>query len=296
MDANTRGLLFMTGATGHTGSRAARRLLELGWRLRCLNYNPDHARFLPQSPNLEVVRGDVRQPEAWADAARGAFALINLAHVGFAPEVIRACRQAGVRRVLTMSSTRRFTQFPEDTARRVIAGEAALEASGLDYTILRPSMIFGGDRDNNLEKLVRWLRRWPVLPLLGGGRNLVQPIYTWDVVDAIVRALERPETTAGRALTLAGPRAMTQRELFEIVARALGKRVVFAPIPYALAMAGAWALEGVKRRGKPYLSRAQIRRTLEDKAFDIAEAREALGGWSPTPFEDAIAIKVAGRA
>lgn len=286
--------LFLMGATGHTGSRVARRLLESGWRLRCLNHNADHAHYLPQSEAVEVVRGDIQRPDEWAEAARGAAAVINMAHVGFAGHVVRGCERAGVRRVLTMSSTRRFTRFPEHTARLVIEGEGALEASALDYTILRPSMIFGGDRDNNLEKLVRWLRRWPVLPLLGGGRNLVQPIFTWDVVDAIARALERPETTARRALTLAGPRAMTQRELYRIVGRALGRRLILIPIPYALAMAGAALLERAGR--KPLVTRDQIRRTLEDKTFDIAEAREALGGWTPRPFEEAIALKIAGRA
>jgi uncharacterized protein YbjT (DUF2867 family) len=213
------------------------------------------------------VPGDIRHPEEWAESARGAAAVINMAHVGFAEHVVKACQLAGVRRVISLSSTRRFTQFPERTARMVIAGEAAFAASGLDWTVLRPSMIFGGDRDNNLEKLVRWLRKCPVLPLPGGGRNLVQPVFTWDVVDAIVRALERPETTVGRALTLAGPRAMTQRELYEIVGRALGRKVILVPVPFGLMLAGAGLLEKTQRR--PLITRDQVRRTLEDKAFDI---------------------------
>jgi uncharacterized protein YbjT (DUF2867 family) len=286
--------LFLSGATGHTGSRAARRLLEQGWRLRCLNHDPDHARRLPQSGNLEVIRGDLAQPEPWLAALRGAAAFINMAHVGFGRQVVQACEAAGVRRVIALSSTRRFTRFPEATARRVSQGEAAFESSALDYTILRPAMIFGGERDNNLEKLVRWLRRRRWLPLLAGGRNLVQPIFTWDLVDAIVRALERPETTARRALTLAGPRAMTQRELVETVARAMGRPVLWIPAPYAAAMAGAAVLEFLMKR--PLLTRAQIRRTLEDKAFDISEASQALGGWQPRPFEEAIRMKLAGKA
>lgn len=289
-----KGQLFLTGATGHTGSRAARRLLELGWRLRCLNHNPEHAHYLPRDPNLEIIPGDVRHPDAWADAARGSAALIHMAHVGFAAHVVRACELAGVRRVISMSSTRRFTQFPERTARMVIEGEAAFAASSLDYTILRCSMIFGGDRDNNLEKLVRWLRRRPVLPLLGGGGNMVQPVFTWDVVDAMVRALEHPESSARRALILAGPRAMTQRELFQIVARTMGRRLWLIPIPYFLALGAAGILEKIQRR--PLVTRDQIRRTLEDKSFDVAEARQALPGWQPRPFEEAIQLKIEGKA
>ena len=289
-----RGHLFLTGATGHTGSRAARRLLDEGWRLRCLNYNPDHARQLPQSPALEVIRGDITKPESWAESLRGAEAFINMAHMGFAEHVIRACELAGVRRVISLSSTRRFTQFPETTARRVIEGETALQASALDYTILRSAMIYGGDRDNNLEKLVRWLKRRRWMPLLAGGRNLVQPIFTWDLVDAIVRALDRPEATRRRALTLAGPQPMTQRAMVEVLARAMGRPLVWIPVPHALALAGAGLLEHVMRR--PLVTRDQIRRTLEDKTFDIREAQERLGGWQPRPLEDGLKLKLSGQA
>lgn len=284
----------MTGATGHTGSRAARRLLELGWRLTCLNHNPEHARHLPRDPALEIIAGDVTRPEGWAQALRGAEAIIHMAHVGFARHVVAACEAAGVRRVISLSSTRRFTKFPERTARMVIEGEGALEASGLDYTILRASMIYGGDRDNNLEKMMRWLRRRRVMPLFAGGRNLVQPIFTWDLVEAITAALARPEATARRALTLAGPRPMTQREMIETLARAMGRRVIWVPVPYAAAMAAAWMLERLGPR--PLVTREQIRRTLEDKTFDIGEAQEALGGWAPRAFEEGVALKVAGKA
>ena len=123
--------------------------------------------------------------------------MIHMAHVRFAGHAVQACQAAGVRRVIALSSTRRFTKFPEQTARWVMEGEAALTDSPLDYTILRSAMIFGADRDHNLEKLVRWLRRWPCLPLLAGGQNLVQPIYTWDLVDAIVCALQNPQLRPG---------------------------------------------------------------------------------------------------
>ena len=289
------GHLFLTGATGHTGSRAARRLLEDGWRLRCLSHNPEHTAHLPRDPNLEIVQGDIREPAAWAEALGGAAALVNMAHVGFAQYVVEACASAGVRRAISFSSTRRFTRFPEETARLVIAGEAALDASDLDYTILRPAMIFGGERDNNLEKLVRWLRRRRWMPLLAGGRNLVQPIYTWDLVDALARALERPEATRRRALTLAGPRPMTQRAMIETLARLMGRPLVWMPVPYAAAWAGAGVVEIFMRR-RPFVTRDQVRRMLEDKAFDIGEAQEALGGWQPREFEAAIKEKLAGRA
>jgi uncharacterized protein YbjT (DUF2867 family) len=287
-------MLFLTGATGHTGSRVARRMLDEGWRLRCLVHTPERAKFLPTDERLEVIEGDVARPEEWGGRLKGAAALIHMAHVGFAAHIVRACEAAGVKRVIALSSTRRFTRFPEVSARRVIDGEAALDASKLDYTILRSSMIYGGERDNNIEKLVTWLRRRRWIPLVAGGRNRVQPIYVDDLVEAIARALARPEATWRRALTVAGPEAMTQRALIETAGETLGRRPFFVPVPYAFVYAAATVMEWLPRPGGkgPLVTRAQVRRQLEDKTFDIREAYEALGGWRPRGFAQGMREKV----
>jgi nucleoside-diphosphate-sugar epimerase len=243
---------------------------------------------------LEIVPGDLTRPQEWTARLAGAAALIHMAHVGFAEHVVAACQAAGVRRVISFSSTRRFTRFPEATARRVIAGEAAFEASDLDYTILRASMIYGGDRDNNIEKLVKWLRRRRWVPLVAGGRNRVQPIFAWDLVDAVARALARPDATRRRALTVAGPEPLTQRAMIETVGKALGRSPIFVPLPYWMVFSGAAVVQAFA--GQRLLTTAQVRRQLEEKIFDIAEARQALGDWTPRPFEEGIRIKIEDKA
>ena len=291
---NQSGFLFLTGATGHTGSRIAKRLVDQGLHVRCLVRTAQHARFLPQSDRLTIIRGDLDHPEGLSAHVRGATAVVHAANIGFAEAVVGLCEEAGVRRVIALSSTRRFTRFPDPLARRVIAGEATLEASGLDTTILRPPMIYGGDRDNNVQRLVHWLKRHGWMPLVAGGRNLVQPIFVWDLVEGVARALERPRQTAGRALTLAGPRAMPMREMVEIIAARMGRRVRWLPTPYWCALTAAGLMERVTRN--PPATRDQVRRLLEDKAFSIEEASQALGGWAPRPFEEGIRLKLEGRA
>ena len=289
-----RAVLFLAGATGHTGSRVARRLLADGWRLRCLNHNPENAQYLPQHDALEIIAGDLSRPNEWIDKLRGTEACIHMANIAFAPRVIAACEAAGVQRMIALSSTRRVTRFPDPIARRVIAGETAFESSKLDYTILRSTMIFGYARDNNLEKIVAWLRRRRWMPSVRGWRNRVQPIFVGDLVEAIARTLERPEATRRRALTLAGPEPVTQRELIETIATAMKIKVLWLPVPYWTAIATARCMEMLMK--SPPVTRAQIRRTLEDKAFDISEATEALGGWRPSPLPETIALKISGKA
>lgn len=289
------GTVFVTGGTGHTGARLVRRLLADGWRVRALARAGKNRQFLPAHERLEIIDGDLSldaAPGPWVERLRGADAVIHVAHISFACAIVAACEQAEVRRLIAVSSTRRFTRFPDETARRVVEGESAIAASPLDFAILRPSMIYGGARDNNLEKIAAWLRRRRVFPLVRGGSNLVQPIFVDDLVEALACALARPGETARRSFTVAGPAPLTWKEMIATLASGLGVAPIWIPIPYALAFAGAAALEA--KPGRPLATRDQVRRLLEDKTFDIGEAREALGGWWPRSFEEGIRLKLAG--
>lgn len=278
-------MIFLTGATGNTGSLIAHALVARGETIRCLLHDPRNVCYLP--PQAQVVRGDVRDTEALAEAMRGASACLHIAHIRYAHFAIGACRRAGVRRLICLSSTRRFTRFPCETSRAVIEGEAAVESSRLDWTILRPSMIYGGGRDNNIQRMVGWFRRVPVCPLINGGRNLVQPVHARDVTAAVLAALERPQT-AGHAYTLAGPEPIPWRALAEGASRLSGRhRVIFFPIPFKMALTGVWFLSKVSSRSR--VTPELVWRLQEDKAFAIDEARRELD-FAPRSFEEGLGL------
>lgn len=292
MSDGGRGFLFVTGGTGHTGSRAVTRLLNEGWHVKCLVRTREHASYLPEHERLETVYGDLDYIDPLVGELGGAAALLNMAHVGFGRQVAEACERAGVGRLISLSSTRRFTKFPDASAERVIAGERAITKSQTDYTILRPSMIYGGARDNNLERVVRWLRKHSWMPLVRGGFNRVQPIFVDDLVEAIVRAVDRPLAVRKRGLTLAGPEPITWKEMIDTVALAMGRTVTWIPVPYFAAI-GAAAVAELKP-GRPFATRDMVRRLLEDKVFDISEAKQALGDWQPRSFREGVRRKLEG--
>src|ERR1700716_3066834 len=82
-----------------------------------------------------------------------------------------------------------------------LAAEATIRGSGLAYTILRPTMIFGSSRDRNICRLVRYLNRWPVIPIFGDGEHLQQPVYVADLASAICQSLES-ETAIGQTYNI----------------------------------------------------------------------------------------------
>jgi len=238
--------------------------------------------------------GDALRRWMLFDALEGCEILASCAHIRHAGAMIQACRHAGVRRYLQMSSTRRYTRWPCPTSREVIAGERLITSSGLDHTILRPTMIFGGGRDGNVTRLLAWFRRHRWFPLFGDGSNLVQPVYVEDLVDAIVEAIRRPEISAGRDYTLAGPEPLSHREFLLETARAAGVRRPLLPsIPPGPPLAAARLLPPALAARA--LSAEQIRRFGEDKDADISRAVEELG-FHPRPYAEAVRTKAAGLA
>ncbi len=287
---------LVVGGTGHTGERLVRRLLRKGNEVRVLTRRTEEDEILDGLVEWGAIpcHGDCNKRWTLWEALEGCDALVSCAHIRYSDVIVQACQTLGVKRYLQMSSTRRFTQFPCPSSLEVIAGEEEIEASDLDWTIIRPTMIFGGRRDQNLTRLVEWFRKRPWFPIFGIGRNLVQPVFVEDLVDAIEAALERPEASIGRAFTIAGPDPIRYRRFLREVAKAAGRRhPVFPTMPFHAAMTASKFVPGFIARRT--LTREQIRRLAENKDADITEAKEALD-YSPRPFNETIAMKANGEA
>lgn len=297
--------LLVTGATGRTGSRVVQALLGRpgGPAVRALVRPGSPRASVLGDPATDASRGlervlatplDPEDPAPWREAVRGRDVVLHLAGIGLAPGLARACMEeslAGGRAIdlLAVSSTRRFTRYPDDVARTVVAAESrlrALEAESegrLRVAILRPTMIHG-DGDRNLAPIARWIRSGRPLPLLAGGRTTIQPIHVADLADALVRAVRAPGPLLGRDIELSGPDSLTWREAFEELGRAVGRRPRLVPVPFAL-VAGAARVSSWLPFG-PRVRVDQVRRLLEDKAFPPDEAIRALPGWRPRPFAE----------
>ena len=234
---------------------------------------------------------DLNHTEQLATQLNGCHALLNVASIGFgaAPSILKACRSAAVRRAVFVSTTAIFTQL--NAGSKVIrkAAEAAITSSALDTTILRPTMIYGTPGDRNMIRLVRWLDRWPFLPVFGNGRSLQQPVHVSDVAWAVVQALETP-VTIGRQFNISGAAPLTYNDVVRFISQALGRRVQCFHLP---ARPFVTALQVSERFGITMPIKAeQLLRLNEDKAFPHVEATEAFG-YAPMTFEQGICQEVA---
>jgi len=276
-------LISLIGATGGSGQALARALLAEDAAF--IPVVRDAAKWaalgLPGAPRIADL-GDVA---ALRLALQGAEIVISTAHARHAPAILAAA-PADARLVL-MGSTRRYSRWADAHGDGVRAGEAAFLASGRAGVMLHPTMVYGAQGEDNVQRLAALLRRLPFAPLPGGGLSLVQPIHQSDVTRALLAAA-RHDWTGPQAMVIAGPKPMPYRDFLAAVVRAagLGPRPVL-PLPEGLLR----ALAGLTRLipGLPPIGADEIRRLTEDKAFDIAPMRDILGVL-PIPLEQGLAL------
>ena len=275
--------LLVTGGSGFLGGYVLREAARRGHETIGLTRSTASAAVVA-GRGAQPVSGDLDAADQLGAifAAARCDALVNLASLGFGhgPVIVAAAQQAGVRRTIFVSTTAVTTTLAAPAKRVRLAAEQGIRDSGLDWTILRPTMIYGAPGDRNLSRLLALLTRVPVLPVPGGGRQLQQPVHAADVAGAVLAAAERPEAT-GTCYDEAGPEPLAFAELLRISARAVASRTRFVPVPLTLAVAAARGYQWLNRR--PRITAEQLLRLAEDKAFVIQDAARDLG-YAPRSF------------
>jgi uncharacterized protein YbjT (DUF2867 family) len=225
---------LVTGATGTVGRSLVEQLVQAGERVRALTRNPAAARF---PAGVQVFQGDLAEPATLPAALDGVERLHLFPVPETAPQVVALAKQAGVRRVTVLSSGSVTAGLDTDYQLPV---EQAVEASGLDWTHLRPG-------DFAANRLALWgpsiraerVVRWPYPDESG------LPIHEADVAAIAVLALLE-DGHAGRAYDLTGPELLTAREQAATIAAAIGEEVRFEVVTREEALAllqrqGGWA-------------------------------------------------------
>ncbi|GAA5163729.1 NAD-dependent epimerase/dehydratase family protein [Viridibacterium curvum] len=156
------------------------------------------------------------------------------------PEIFAAMQSAGVRRVVALSSTsadsKRNARSEQDRQLALVLerGEQQLaawaERNGVEWVVLRTTLIHGDGRDRNVADIARWLSRWRLFPLAGGGRGLRQPLHVADVAEACLRLISRESLPCG-VFNLVGGETLSYREMVLRIANAQGRRCIMLPVP-----------------------------------------------------------------
>jgi len=279
--------LLVVGGSGFLGGYVLREAVRQGHQVLALARSPAAAGTV-EGHGARPIAGDLD------DACRldGAFsaarceALVCLASLGHGhgPGIVAAAEEAGIPRAVFVSTTAVTTTLHPPTKQVRLLAEQQIRGSGLDWTILRPTMIYGAAGDRNLSRLLRLLSRTAVLPVPGNGKCLHQPVHVADVAGAVLGALQRP-AAIGSLYNVAGPEPLTFSELLYSCARVVGSRTQLVPVPLAPLVALVRGYERLSRN--PRIRAEQLLRLAEDKAFEIDDAIRDLG-YAPRSFADGI--------
>ena len=280
--------VLVTGGTGLLGGALLGLLLAEGHEVRCLVRAESLRTLRLDRLRIELVYGDAGDAQALSRALSGVDALLHVAGIEYAPQVVEAVRRAKVGRLVVVGSTSAHSAYEFRSSPKLRMEERVRE-SGLDYTIVRPSMIYGSELDKNMHRLLRFLDRSPVFPMFGSGENLWQPVYHEDCARGVYEALVRPQAI-GEDYDLPGAEPLTYLELIRTAASALGRKPRIVRLPLEPVRRSLVAAERL-RLPLPIKSE-QVLRIREDKAYPYDKAKKDLD-YAPRSFREGIALEVA---
>lgn len=230
---------LVTGAFSYSGSHIARRLLEADREVRTLTFHPDRPH--PLQGHVVALPYRFDDPDALARSLDGVTTLYNTYWVRFdhgattydqaikrSRALFTAARRAGVQRIVHLSITNPSLSSPLPYFRGKALVEDALAHAGLPYAIIRPTWLFGGERDVLVNNIAWLLRHTPVFAVPGDGAYPVQPVHVEDVARLCTAAAGADR---GPVIDAAGPETMTFDELVARVRRAVGARAAVVHVP-----------------------------------------------------------------
>jgi nucleoside-diphosphate-sugar epimerase len=249
MSTDTK-LDLVTGAFSYTGSRIAERLLDSGRNVRTLTFHPDRPH--PLQDRVEALTYPFDNQVALAESLEGVSTLYNTYWVRFdhgsttfanaianSRALFCAARQAGVERIVHVSIANPSVESELPYYRGKALVELALAEVGIPYSIVRPTLVFGGDRDVLVNNIAWLLRRMPIFALPGNGKYPVQPVHVDDMARICVQSAG---VDGNKIVDAAGPETMSFEELVRAVRLAVGARSPTLRLPPALMSAASRVL------------------------------------------------------
>ena len=294
--APVTGRIFVTGGTGFVGGHLLRALT--GRPLRLLVRNRSAPAGLA-SDQIEVVEGDVTRPETLRGAIDGCEAVIHLVAIiseeggatfdrvirqGTA-NVVAETQRAGVRRFLHQSAMGTLHDPHYGYFEAKWQAEQTVQASGIPWTIFRPSVIFGPG-DEFISTLAKLVKTAPIIPVVGDGRSKFQPIAVEEVARAYLRALDDP-STAGKIYELGGGKTYGYEEMLDVIAGKFGKRKPKAHVPVGLMMPLVKLSKPLPKALRPPVTEEQLKMLALDNCSDRSATAELIGR-APLRLEDGI--------
>jgi uncharacterized protein YbjT (DUF2867 family) len=245
-------VILVAGGTGFVGAGIVRELTRRGQPVAVMGRDAARVQSRFGGLHVEAREGDVRAPGSLAAAVHGVDTLVGCVQFPNSPienpsrgqtfeeidakgteHLVAAAKEAGVRRYIYLSGAGAAPDAQYHWFRAKWRAETAVRESGMTYTILRPSWVYGPE-DNALNRFLRMSRFLPFVPLIGNaGQQCLQPVFIDDVGRAVAESLAHP-TADNQVLELGGPDVLTMKDIVRTALEVAGRRRLLLPAPKSL--------------------------------------------------------------
>lgn len=294
-------MIFVTGSTGYLGRNLIKFLFSHGVKVQALVHNHLKADSIKKYCE-KIVVGDINNSVLLTESLKGVDTVIHLAaiikttdpllyeHINSkGTEVLcSCCVKAGVKRIIYISSAQAEENFGSLYGISKKEGEEIVKKSGLRWTILRPILVFGADGERDLTLLIKFIGKYSIIPIMGKGFSLIQPVYISDMVDVIVAVLScdgNNNICDQKTYSIAGIQKITLSHFVDMVTQVAGLKRLKLHIPLTILRPLVFIYERLIRGSS--IDSNTLRYLEIDKIADISSARKELG-FNPILLEEGI--------
>ncbi|MFA4829120.1 MAG: complex I NDUFA9 subunit family protein [Thermodesulfovibrionales bacterium] len=247
-------MIFIAGASGFIGGHLVDALLKEGCKLRCLARSEKAQRDFKEK-GIEVISGDITEPETLEGALNDIDFVVHLVgimeekggvtfekvHVEGTKNLVNEAKKSGGKHFFYQSALGADKGSWSGYLKTKAEAEEIVKASGIPYTIFRPSLIIG-QWDGFTKKLMDLIKMSPVIPIPGDGKSKFQPVYINDWVKCMLKVIASPESFRG-TFEIGGPQQLTYNEIVRTLADAMKVKKTIVHVPMGLMKFGALLAE-----------------------------------------------------
>ena len=281
--------ILLTGANGFTGKFVCLELLK-----RKISFiavlSPKGDPSWMKNHYIDYTNIDINDVVQMQKILQRCSCLLNIASIGFgaAPSIIEACEKSGIKRAIFVSTTSIYTKLNAPSKSIRLLAERSIMNSKLNWTIIRPTMIYGTENDRNMIRLIKWINEKKFIPIFGNGKSLQQPIFVKDLSWSLVEILDN-KSTYFKSFNLSGKEALTFLDVINTIEKYLNKKTLKLFLPEKIIV---FLLLFLEKMGFNFPIKAeQVKRLNENKSFHYHEAKVVFN-YSPTSFKKGISEEI----
>jgi nucleoside-diphosphate-sugar epimerase len=288
-------MILVTGATSQVGEILISKLVDSGKKVRCFTRKTSNIERINKE-NVEFYVGHFDNIESIKNALHGVEYIVHIGGIWHGKNILNAADQMGIKlkKAIFIGSTSKFQKINSEDARelelvrKMTEAENVINESSQHTIILRPTMLYGIDKDKNILNIIKIMNKFRLFPVIGKGIGMKQPVYVGDVADGIIKAMYREGLNKGE-FNLPGAEPVQYNAMLKIIKKTLNKKVFIFHVPVWIAMIGFRFYKLINP--KTIVNKAMIKRVNKDYIFDYKEASEAFG-YNPVSFEQGVERQV----